>query len=158
MTVPYRWHVFASHRIHGIALHCTSLHCIALHAYLEMYIHTDMFACVGVPLSTAPCCWGSKFSRQVRVACHFVRLSELRRAEGAEEEQPGLATARVPHFGKWGGAFRGYPVLSHLDCYWVGSLGFNFLGNQGVFLLNPQKVIHFFCRGVNSIQDTDTPK
>ena len=27
-----------------------------------------------------------------------------------------------------------------LDCYWVGSLDFHFLGNQGVFHSTPQKV------------------
>ena len=31
-----------------------------------------------------------------------------------------------------------WSVCSHLDCYWVGSLDFNCLGNQG-FPLNPPK-------------------
>ena len=37
-----------------------------------------------------------------------------------------------------------------LDCYWVGSLGFIFLGNQGAFHQTPNKLN--FCRGVNSNQ------
>ena len=37
--------------------------------------------------------------------------------------------------------------LQDLDCYWVGSLDFNFLGNQGVFhaSLSPKEV-DTFCR------------
>ena len=36
---------------------------------------------------------------------------------------------------------------SSLDCYWVGSLDFNFLGNDGVSPLNPQKAVHFLHGG-----------
>ena len=35
---------------------------------------------------------------------------------------------------------------SGLDCYWVGSLDFSFLENNGFFQLNPQKV-KLFARG-----------
>ena len=38
-----------------------------------------------------------------------------------------------------------------LDCYWVGSLDFNFFGKSRGFPLNPQKDITF-CREVNSNQ------
>ena len=37
-----------------------------------------------------------------------------------------------------------------LDCYWVGSFDFNFLGNKGVFYKAPQKLN--FLQGVNSNQ------
>ena len=37
-----------------------------------------------------------------------------------------------------------------LDCYWVGSLDFNFLGNKGVFHSTPKKLN--FLQGVNSNQ------
>ena len=38
----------------------------------------------------------------------------------------------------------------HLDCYWVGSADFNFLGSKGVFHETPNKIN--FCRGVKSNQ------
>ena len=37
-------------------------------------------------------------------------------------------------------------LINILDCFWVGSLDFRFLGNQFFFPLNPQ-VIHSLQRG-----------
>ena len=38
-------------------------------------------------------------------------------------------------------------VAPKLCCYWVGSLDFNFSGNQGVLNQAPQTAIHFLQRG-----------
>ena len=38
-------------------------------------------------------------------------------------------------------------LSTQLDCYWVGSLDFNFLGNQGGFHQTHTKVKHFLQRG-----------
>ena len=39
-----------------------------------------------------------------------------------------------------------------VDCCWVGSLDYNFLGNQGAFHYTHKK-LNTFCTGVNSKQD-----
>ena len=48
--------------------------------------------------------------------------------------------------------------FSLLDCYWVGSVDFNFLGNQGVFHPPPKKSkTQTHCKGVKSNQDCSPP-
>ena len=44
-----------------------------------------------------------------------------------------------------------------LDCYWVGSVGFNFSGNQGGFPLNPQKV-KLFAGGSTATKKQISPR
>ena len=59
-----------------------------------------------------------------------------------------VGCVREPSIGGWDWWFGGL----NLDCYWVGSLDFSFLGNQGGFHKTPKKLN--FLQGVNSNQGT----